>query len=155
MRRLELSPDDIEPVHVVRDERYVERLILDMKQNGWRGRSLLVEETVHPYLRLPFGSRSPLPAYFAWTGSHRLVAAVSASLATVPCVTLTAEEAHEAFTRASYPVYWRLHACWRDAITAVEGPTDRDRLRALKRAGLMEAAELLQLEIDALDGRGA
>jgi hypothetical protein len=69
---------------------------------------------------------------------------------------LSAEEALEAFTAAGYPPYWvRGHGSWRSALSEAEGPTDRDRLRALKKAGLAEAAEMLLKEITAPDGYGA
>jgi hypothetical protein len=49
-----------------------------MKDNGWRGRPLLVIERKSDYL--------------AWTGSHRLAAAKLAGLDSVPCYVLSETE---------------------------------------------------------------
>src|SRR6266550_2327590 len=51
--------------------RWRNSLALDMRKHGWRGRPLLVIQRQE--------------AYFAWTGSHRIAAAMKAGLEAVPC----------------------------------------------------------------------
>ena len=60
-----------DPVNVEK----LDSLVIAMKKHGWRGRSLLVIETDSEYV--------------AWTGSHRIAAAIEAGLATVPCYLLS------------------------------------------------------------------
>jgi len=48
-----------------------------MRKNGWQGRPLLVIER-----------ESKEPWYVAWTGSHRIAAAIDAGLDEVPCYVL-------------------------------------------------------------------
>ena len=125
------------------NEEHRQRLVASMRQSGWQGRDLLVEEV----------RRYSFPQYFAWTGSHRVAAAIEAGLATIPCRLLTAAEADEAFTKAGYIQYG--YDSWRSAVTGKHGPLDRHRLLGLEAAGLNEAAAMLREELAAEDGHGA
>jgi hypothetical protein len=139
-----LDPGRLRPVNRAFNEEHKQRLAADMKEHGWRGRGILVEES----------KRFPHPEFYAWTGSHRIEAAKLAGLATVPCHVITAEEAMAAFGKN--PNYdFHGHGHWRGAI--IEGGR-RDlqqewrRLAALEDAGLEEAAQMLRDEIAATDG---
>jgi hypothetical protein len=66
-----IEPDLIKPLHEIRSQRKLKELAADMKENGWQGRPLLVIERAADYV--------------AWTGSHRIPAAIKAGLASVPC----------------------------------------------------------------------
>jgi ParB-like chromosome segregation protein Spo0J len=68
----------ITPLHEARSRRHLQSLTDTMKENGWRGRPLLVIERRSDYL--------------AWTGSHRLAAAKLAGLRSVPCYVLREAE---------------------------------------------------------------
>jgi hypothetical protein len=61
----------ITPLHAPRSDRHLQELANDMKENGWRGRPVLVIERAADYL--------------AWTGSHRIAAAEIAGLTSIPC----------------------------------------------------------------------
>jgi ParB-like chromosome segregation protein Spo0J len=69
-----IDPAEITPLHEVRIESLLDGLTADMKENGWQGRPLLV-------IKRPSG-------FLAWTGSHRIAAAIKAGLAAVPCYVL-------------------------------------------------------------------
>src|SRR5262249_14224980 len=73
-----IDPEEIEPLHEVRDQAKVDQLTADMKKNGWRGTPLLVIE--------------PKSDYLAWTGTHRLAAATQAGLSSVPCYVIHEQE---------------------------------------------------------------
>jgi hypothetical protein len=140
-----LRPAQLRRVHPVYLEGLVTELAADMRLNGWRGRPLLVEEE---------DQTLSITQYFAWTGTHRIAAAEEAGLKTVPCKVITTAVARAAFLGAGYPSYREHHwSCWRDAISSWEGKYDRDRLRGLRRAGLDEAAAMIEEEISAPDGR--
>jgi len=66
-----IDPEEIEPLHEVRNEARFDDLTASMKENGWQSRPLLVIERKSDYL--------------AWTVSHRLAAAIKAGLSLVPC----------------------------------------------------------------------
>jgi ParB-like chromosome segregation protein Spo0J len=66
-----VNPADIKPLHTVRNPALVDRLAADMTENGWQGRPLLA-------IQGKLG-------YVAWTGSHRIAAAIKAGLQDVPC----------------------------------------------------------------------
>ena len=72
-----ISPERIKPLHQVRNKRLLAELSADMEENGWQGRPLLVIER-----------ESKEPRYVAWTGSHRIAAAIEAGLDEVPCYVL-------------------------------------------------------------------
>ncbi len=64
-----IDPEEIVPPHpAFRDLRW---LVADMVENGWQGRPLLVIDTGDEYV--------------AWSGSHRISAAIEAGLEAVPC----------------------------------------------------------------------
>jgi ParB-like chromosome segregation protein Spo0J len=66
-----IAPEDLRPLHAAHDKRKLNSLALDMRKHGWRGRPLLVIQRQE--------------AYIAWTGSHRIAAAMKAGLEAVPC----------------------------------------------------------------------
>jgi hypothetical protein len=66
-----LDPQEIIPLHGSRGKQQVKALMGDMEENGRPGRPLLVIERDG--------------TYFAWTGSHRLTAAVEEEFTGVPC----------------------------------------------------------------------
>ena len=67
--------DEIDPLHEVRDADKLESLTESMRSGGWIGRPLLVQDTGEGW-------------YQAWTGSHRIAAAIAAELDTVPCIVI-------------------------------------------------------------------
>jgi hypothetical protein len=143
MERYELDPEALDTINEPFNEEHRQRLVASMRQSGWEGRELLVEEVRR------YGS----PQYFAWTGSHRVAAAIEAGLRTVPCRLLSAVEADDAFVKAGYVQYG--YNSWRSAITGRHGPGDTHRLRGLEAAGLEDAARMLREEMAATDGYGA
>jgi len=68
-----ISPREIRPIHEPRDPQLLGALIRSMRRSGWLGRPLLV-------------IRGDDNLYHALTGSHRLAAALSASLRAVPTI---------------------------------------------------------------------
>jgi len=73
-RRRLVDPRRITPLHrVKRKKTHLPLLVALMRENGWQGRPLLVEQ-VRP------------GRYQAWTGTHRLAAAKRAPLRRVPVV---------------------------------------------------------------------
>jgi hypothetical protein len=73
-----IDPREIEPLHGVRDQTLLDNLATGMKQSGWQGRPLLVIDRESGYL--------------AWTGSHRIAAAIEAGLSLVPCYVIDERE---------------------------------------------------------------
>ena len=73
-----ISLEQITPLHELRSSQHLQDLVDDMRENGWRGRPLLVIERAEDYL--------------AWTGSHRLAAAKDARIISVPCYVLAESE---------------------------------------------------------------
>ena len=73
-----IDPEEIEPLHGVRNHTLLSNLAAAMKQSGWQGRPLLVIDR-------EFG-------YLAWTGSHRIPAAIEAGLSLVPCYVIHERE---------------------------------------------------------------
>lgn len=73
-----IDPNIITPLHGVRSRRLFGQLRDDMKANGWNGLPLLVIETETEYV--------------AWTGSHRIAAAVASGLELVPCYVIPAQD---------------------------------------------------------------
>ena len=145
MRHDDLAPAALSRVNGSFDKKLVEQLIADMKEHGWRGRPLLIEEAKYPGL--------PFPRFHAWTGSHRIEAAREAGLETVPCLVIEPAEADTEFQAAGYKLYWHDgYSCWRDRVTNSEGMNDWDRLQGLERTRLNEATTLLREELAATDG---
>lgn len=86
-----------------------------MKKNGWDGRPLLVIERENDYL--------------AWTGTHRLAAAVAAELESVPCHVVCEE------------------VLLRNGFDAERGHVfDHERLQILTKLGDETAIHLMWLE---------
>jgi hypothetical protein len=75
------SPAMILPPHGVRDPNKVSRVAQSIQQGGWQGRPVLVE-------RMQRGSTYP---FRAWTGSHRIAAALAAGLPRIPAVEVDTE----------------------------------------------------------------
>lgn len=114
---------------------YLSPITESMKTKGWVGRRILVEE-------VDFWGH---PQFYPWTGSHRLQAAVVAGLAEIPCLIIEAAEAEAGFGD-SYDKHG--YGSYREAIAGHLGPGDAHKLLALQRAGLIDAANLMQEEID-------
>ena len=74
-RQREVDPNNIVPVHDVKKERshHLRELMRRMRRDGWSGRPLVVEETAPN-------------RYQAWTGTHRLAAALRVGMKRVPVV---------------------------------------------------------------------
>ena len=66
--------ESVTPLHKPRSDRHLQNLTAEMKENGRKGRPLLVIERDSDYL--------------AWTGSHRIAAARLAGLTSIPCYIL-------------------------------------------------------------------
>lgn len=69
-----IYPDEITPLHPVRNKKLLNQLVADTLKNGWQGPRLLVIKRESDYL--------------AWTGSDRIAAAKIAELDQVPCYVL-------------------------------------------------------------------
>ena len=145
MDRLDLAPSKLVAVNPVVDDDCKARIVRSMKENGWVGRDLLVEE-----VRQLVSPPNYAVRYFAWTGSHRIEAAIEARLTTVPCRVLSSPAAEAAFKDAGYSKAGFEH--WRGAVSSKHGRKDSDRLIAVEKAGLVEVAEMLREEMGATDG---
>jgi ParB-like nuclease domain len=110
-----LAPSDIAPAHPVRNTAKLDWLVETLQRNGWHGRPLLVVPLGPLILDPP-----PATPYYAWTGAHRLAAALEAELATVPVVIVNAAALLRRGVRAA-------------EITAAK--TDREKLALLRRGG--------------------
>lgn len=111
--RASLSPHEIRPLHGVTNLRQRDELVEDMNESGWRGRPLIVIEGK--------------TGYQAWTGSHRIAAAIEANLATVPC----------------YVIPQELIDKYSDGLGLV---ADHDRLNLIRKTGDDTAIRLMWLE---------
>lgn len=126
----------IDPPHSPRDQNKVKKLEKSLKK-GWVVRPLLVEQLER------FGG---LPQrYAAWTGSHRIKAAERLELENVPCFIITLEEAKKAI-KCGYNQKTGYHS-FKAAISGHDGPGDRCKYDALKKVGLLDAAEIMRAEI--------
>ena len=110
-----LNPTRVKPLHSSRSPQKFVALADDMELNGWTGRPLLV---IH---------RSDL-SYQAWTGSHRIVAAIAAKLKTIPCYVVDEIQLPKGID-AQY--------------CHVE---DSDRLRAIQQTGDEAAIRIMSME---------
>jgi ParB-like chromosome segregation protein Spo0J len=128
----DIDAELIQGINYPKPER-VARLKASMDAHGWEGRPLLVEEL-----------GEAVYVYASWTGSHRLQAARLLRVA-VPCRIMSKTLADIAFAAAGYDKYG--FQSWREAVTKCEGPSDKHRLQGLLKAGLAEAAQMLQEEI--------
>jgi hypothetical protein len=111
--------DEIDPLSVVGSDLKRDRLIESMRRDGWQGRPLLVVEFEDGTLR-------------ALTGSHRYDAAKKAPLADIPCYVISASR-------------WSQSGLSFDHIRILPEP---QRVEALRRTGLADAADVCQEEID-------
>jgi hypothetical protein len=71
-----IDPKEIRALNEAVNVTLLEELVENMKENGWQGRPILVFETESEYM--------------AWTGSHRIAAAIEVGLVRVPCYVLQA-----------------------------------------------------------------
>jgi hypothetical protein len=111
-----IDPKEIKPLHAVTHPVHFDELVADMRENGWqRNRPLLVIERAGGSI-------------IAWTGSHRIAAAIEAGVPTVPCYVLDESEL--------------LH----HGHDAVEGVEDKDRLAILRKVGDETAIHLMWQE---------
>ena len=110
-----IDPQEIEPLHEVRNQALLDALTADMKENGWRGRPLLVIERESDYV--------------AWTGSHRMAAAIEAGLALVPCYVIHEDELSK-----------------RGFHSTADHVMDYERFEILKAIGDEEAIHLMRQE---------
>lgn len=74
----DIAIEDLTPLHEPTSILELQNLTADMKENGWRGRPLLVIEREFDFL--------------AWTGSHRIAAAKLAGLTSISCYVLQESE---------------------------------------------------------------
>ena len=70
-----VDPLDIEVLHAVNRQGFFNDLVASMVNEGWQGRPVLAIEADSGEL-------------VAWTGSHRIAAAIEAGLDVVPCLIL-------------------------------------------------------------------
>lgn len=111
-----IDPRDLRPLHPAQSRRFTRELAGDMRRDGWQGRPLLVIET---------GDGD----YQAWTGSHRIAAAVLAGLDAVPCYLLPE------------------HSIASEGISATAGHCmDHERLAIIRRTGDEQAIALMAQE---------
>jgi hypothetical protein len=110
-----IDPAEIEPLHEVPSQARLDALTAGMKENGWQGLPLLVIEGESGYL--------------AWTGSHRIPAAIGAGLSLVPCYVI---HEHELLRRGFDPVVGHV--------------MDYERLQILKKIGDPVAIRIMRQE---------
>lgn len=137
MEILEIEIWRIEPPHKPRDCCRVKKLEENLK-GGWIGRPLLVEQLKR------IGELSQ--RYAAWTGSHRIAAAINLDFKSVPCLMITLEEAKIAINRGGYNQKVG-YGSLRDAISGHDGLGDPHKLAALVKVGFSDAAEIMRTEI--------
>jgi ParB-like chromosome segregation protein Spo0J len=109
-----IPPEDLRPLHAVHDERKLNSLASDMRKHGWRGRPLLVIQRQE--------------AYFAWTGTHRIAAAMKAGLEAVPCYVVQEDQ-----------LQGEVDANWGHV-------EDRERLKAIRQTEDATAIRIMWLE---------
>ena|SRR5690242_5884992 len=71
---LMINPEILVTLNEAVNTERLDELVADMRTHGWRDRPLLVIETESDFV--------------AWTGSHRIAAAIEAGLTKVPCYVL-------------------------------------------------------------------
>ena len=139
LKQEELEPEWLYTLNPL-DAAKVARLVARMRKHGWQRRPLLVEEGF-------FESRH------AWTGTHRVEAAIKAGLVTVPCLVLPFAAAQEIV--ANLPDRAGAQSTLLNCLNKRSnggGPDDAGRLSALVRLGLDEMAEEVRREMKAKDG---
>lgn len=152
MRDEDIPPERLSGINPTEPEK-IARLASRMRADGWgSNRRLLIEEVLHDYD--PF----PRQGLVAWTGSHRIEAAKSAELKTIPCMVMTAAEMKHHFARYKDRAL-KGYGSFRDTLYGARGNDgkkyengDAGRLRALEEAGFAEAAQMMSEEIAAEDG---
>jgi ParB-like nuclease domain len=116
-------PSEITTLNAAADFELMDKLVRDMKKNGWRGRPLLVIKTEPEYVAWTG------PEYVAWTGSHRIAAAMEVGLATVPCYLLPVRK----LTKSGFK-------------TGCGHVSNAERVEIVRRAGDCRALELMEQE---------
>lgn len=141
--RSRLDPNELELglVNHPGDTTFLRELVSDMRNVGWKGRELLVEEAGLNLFQTDVGPTH----YVAWTGSHRITAAIAAGLEQVPCAVIPREVAHEAFSAIADLDKVGFNS-WREVVESNWGPFDGHKLAALQEVGLRDAAELMHQE---------
>jgi ParB-like chromosome segregation protein Spo0J len=118
-----VDPRRINPLHRVRRKKtHLPLLVALMRQHGWRGRPILVEQVKPGH-------------YQAWTGTHRLAAAKRAPLRRVPVVLINLKK----WAKRWGPIQ-------RLAIDMVDD--DEDKYVALLKAGDKMAADIIRQEVE-------
>lgn len=128
-----VEPWRIHPPHESPDAAKVKRIAESMRDGGWLGRPLLVEPVA-----ADIGSNT-ITAYKAWTGTHRLMAAMRVGIQ-VPVIILDMDRWLAAFKGALEPGQRLFDAT---------GSTDEERLAYAERVGDTNAALLLAAEVRA------
>ena len=124
---IDVPIDKINPLHEVRNEDKLVKLTEAMKQEGWKGRPLVVE---------PLGE-----GYQAWTGSHRLPAAKEAGIETIPVLVIDFDKVVAVMRGWGYELDELRHGIGDSLIE------DEDRYDILMEAGDKEAAKLMHEEV--------
>lgn len=122
--QIEARTGSIIPMHRALEMDRVDMLTTDMRSRGWVGRPLLVELSGD--------------GYRAWTGSHRLAAAMAAGLESVPVVVIDDEGYDLIVDEYGEPGFGR------GAASLLSD--DEERAKGLRRVGLTAAAELMEME---------
>lgn len=86
-----LDPRAVRLPHEPREREKYQKLVASMKRGGWRGRPILV---------IPMGE-----GFQALTGSHRIAAALDASLASIPAIVMPSDAAEVVRGSRYFPVY--------------------------------------------------
>lgn len=121
-----LSPDQIKPLHDVRNQEKHAELVARLKKDGWVGRPILVEES---------NGR-----YYAWSGTHRLAAATAAGI-DVPVAFIDSDKVRTYLEENNYPM---------DVVqSALVDATidDDDRYKLLLEAGDYTGASMMNEEL--------
>ena len=122
-RRRMVDPHRITPLHRVRRKKtHLPLLVALMRENGWRGRPLLVEQ-VRP------------GKYQAWTGTHRLAAAKRAPLRRVPIILVNLKK----WAKRWGPI---------EKLAIDMAGDDEDKYVALLQAGDKLAADIMRQEFE-------
>lgn len=120
-----VDPRRILPLHRIKRPVDLRLLIAGMRDDGWCGRRLLVEEYSPGH-------------YQAWTGTHRLTAAKRARLRRVPILIIDLKK----WVKEWGPIEEEF------AVDDVHGGDDEDKYMALLKAGDRIAADLMRQEIE-------
>ena len=116
----DVDVERVEPPHHVISQNKLHRLVVEMVENGWVGRPVLVT---------PGASN-----LWAQTGSHRIAAAREAGLESIPALMVDLEDVWEELETDVY-------GC------PVLGMDDEDRAAKLAAIGASDASELMWQEV--------